>query len=361
MEKDKPKVLYVDDEEPNLIVFEARLKDYVDIRVASSGRDALKVMNQEEIPVVISDQVMPEMTGTELLAEVRSRHPYTVRMLMTAYTNFDDVVEAINTGQVTRFIRKPWNAEDVLASIVNAYRYYETAKENRLLSAQLLERERLSAVGHVAEGLVNELDSIAGTLESGRVLQARLQGPAARDFDRTLRGVDRLKSMVDRVRTYTLGGGGIELHTEKVNLDEFLPDLIPRIRTQPRITDLRELRFVSAGTAVRALIDPDKFEKAIRNIIWCAASACPAGSGKVDVLLSVESERAKITINDNGVRSKLPPAPVGMSLPPSFGENQDSVELAIARRIVRAHAGDIEQSDRTDGSGRTVIVDVPKI
>src|SRR5688572_7262614 len=109
----KAKVLYVDDEPSNLIVFKAQFGRSMDIRTASSGAQALEILAKEEIPVVLSDQRMPGMSGADLLSEVRKRHPDAIRMIVTAFTDFDQVLRSINEGQVERYITKPWDPSEL--------------------------------------------------------------------------------------------------------------------------------------------------------------------------------------------------------------------------------------------------------
>src|SRR5262245_2400953 len=127
----RPRVLYVDDQEGNLLVFKANFKKHIDVITARSGPEGLALLERDEIPVVISDQRMEGMSGSEFLGKVRERSPDTVRMLLTAYSQFDDVVAAINQGQISRFISKPWDPQDVLSAIVTGNQLYRKVRENR--------------------------------------------------------------------------------------------------------------------------------------------------------------------------------------------------------------------------------------
>ncbi|MFZ5479728.1 MAG: response regulator [Myxococcota bacterium] len=143
----RPRVLYVDDQPGNLTVFKANLKAFVDVATATSGADALALLAHDAYPVVLSDQRMPGMTGAEFLAEVRRRHPETVRILLTGFADFDALVHAVNDGQITRFVRKPWERDDMLATLVAASRQYWRARQAREACAIVDEIETLSPGG----------------------------------------------------------------------------------------------------------------------------------------------------------------------------------------------------------------------
>ena len=85
-------ILYVDDEEPNLLVFEAAFEDDYDVRTANSGNEALKMLEEDDsIELVITDMRMPGMGGVELLEQIFARHPDTVRMVLTGYTDLESL------------------------------------------------------------------------------------------------------------------------------------------------------------------------------------------------------------------------------------------------------------------------------
>ncbi len=103
-------VLLVDDEFEVLAVLEALLDDDWDVTTAQSGAAALEVLNGDHtIDLIITDQRMPEMTGVELLQQVAKSHPDLYRMVLTAYSDVDPIVAAINQGKVDQFILKPWD------------------------------------------------------------------------------------------------------------------------------------------------------------------------------------------------------------------------------------------------------------
>ena len=137
MTKKKGRVLYVDDEEINLINFRETLCDDFEIFTAGSGQAALTLLEQEgEMALVVSDQRMPGMSGIELLTKVREAYPDTIRMIISAYTEVHELIEAINKAEVYRYFVKPWKEEQLRLTIGNAVGTYALGQEIKELVAQ---------------------------------------------------------------------------------------------------------------------------------------------------------------------------------------------------------------------------------
>jgi putative nucleotidyltransferase with HDIG domain len=128
-------VLFVDDE-VNILRAVQRLLRHESCRVltASRGREALDLLANDAAQVVVSDQRMPEMNGVELLSVIRERHPDAVRMMLTGYTEMNVAVEAINQGEIYRLITKPWNDEELKATLRQAFDHYDLKSEIRRLN-----------------------------------------------------------------------------------------------------------------------------------------------------------------------------------------------------------------------------------
>ncbi|MCF8255310.1 MAG: response regulator [Bacteroidia bacterium] len=109
MNNTKVKVLYVDDEENNLMSFKACFRIKYEVFIAISATDALKILdNEPDIQVVITDQRMPEITGVEFLKMMVEKHPLPIRIMLTGFANFADTVDAVNLGKIFSYLNKPW-------------------------------------------------------------------------------------------------------------------------------------------------------------------------------------------------------------------------------------------------------------
>jgi len=132
-----PKILYVDDEKDNLTVFNSAFRRYYEIHLADSGKEGLEIMKTNNIQLIISDQRMPGMTGTEFLERTITDYPDCIRIILTGFSDIDAVIQAINMGQVYRYVTKPWDKEEMKIMIDNALETYNLKQHNRKLIEDL--------------------------------------------------------------------------------------------------------------------------------------------------------------------------------------------------------------------------------
>jgi adenylate cyclase len=140
----KPKILVVDDEPDNLdLLYRTFYRDYKVLR-ASSGPAALDLLAQEkDISVIISDQRMPMMSGTEFLSLTATQYPDIIRIILTGYTDVEDLVEAINSGKVFKYVTKPWEAEELKAVVRQALDTHNVLKARTRELTRTLRQESL--------------------------------------------------------------------------------------------------------------------------------------------------------------------------------------------------------------------------
>jgi len=125
----KISVLYVDDEENNLISFKATFRLKYKVYTALSGSDAMKIVEQHPIDIIITDQRMPQMTGVEFLEEVIKVNPEPMRILLTGYADMSAVVDAVNKGKIFHYLSKPWSEEELDETIQRAYELFAERKK----------------------------------------------------------------------------------------------------------------------------------------------------------------------------------------------------------------------------------------
>jgi len=129
---EKLNLLFVDDEKQILIPLKAMFKKQYGVFTAVSGPNALEIIHNNSIQIIVSDQRMPEMPGIELLKQVKKISPHTVRILLTGYADINAVVDSVNTGEIFRFIEKPWNNERLKKTIEAAANISLTQAETLL-------------------------------------------------------------------------------------------------------------------------------------------------------------------------------------------------------------------------------------
>ncbi len=119
------RILYIDDEENNLQAFKASFRRLYEIYTANSAAEGLKILQNVNIQVIIADQKMPNTTGVEFFKSITETFPDPIRILLTGYTDIEALADAINHGDIYRYITKPWNDLELHNTMKNAYDAYK--------------------------------------------------------------------------------------------------------------------------------------------------------------------------------------------------------------------------------------------
>lgn len=159
-------ILYVDDEEKALHYFKEIFGDEYTIHIANNAMDGYRILQEQggRIGLLLTDQRMPGASGVELMEHARKLNPNLVRILVTAYTDYDAAVEAVNSGRCFRYMHKPWDPEEVGGVIKHALDYYHTLVEREQLLVEkadtvrhTLSTDKVAGLGTMAEGLNHHL------------------------------------------------------------------------------------------------------------------------------------------------------------------------------------------------------------
>lgn len=132
-------VLYIDDEPHNLTSFKASFRRIFNVYVTEDTEEARSIVENKDIHVILSDQRMPKMTGIEFFESILEVFPDPIRILVTGYTDINAVIDAINRGQVYKYLTKPWNDDDVRIAVEKAYEVYRLRRENEELTNKLID------------------------------------------------------------------------------------------------------------------------------------------------------------------------------------------------------------------------------
>jgi len=142
MEDKKINVLYIDDEINNINSFKASFRRIFTVFTAESAAEGKIILDKEDIHVILSDQRMPKTTGIEFFQSILETHPDPIRILITGYTDINAVIDAINVGQVYKYLSKPWNEEDIKNFIYKAFEVVDLRRKNKELTEKLLDANK---------------------------------------------------------------------------------------------------------------------------------------------------------------------------------------------------------------------------
>lgn len=229
-------VLLVDDEEDVLNAMIRLLrKENCRILTALSGEEGLEILRETKVHLVVTDQRMPGMSGIELLRAIRKESPDTIRIMLTGHADLRVVEEAINNGEVYRFLIKPWNDEDLKAAIRQGLEYYDLVEKNKELmeltqrqnqklkeltqnlerlveertrklkesQRQLVQSEKMAARGLQINGVAHKLsDPLAGILGLTQLLlkESKPDAPIYQDLEEIEALALKCKGIVERLR-----------------------------------------------------------------------------------------------------------------------------------------------------------------
>nr|MBF0222988.1 response regulator [Desulfobulbaceae bacterium] len=176
---DKRKILYVDDEQVNLSNFRMNFEDEFEVITASSGEEALVLFNEHVdrgLALVVSDNRMPGMSGVELMGRIFETDPDPVRIILTAFTDFNQIMEAVNKGHIYQYVLKPWEYKHLRMLIVNAVGAYSMIKTNKKLLQDL--HKKNAELMEVASQLTRELEHRKGEEARRRSIEVKMMGQA---------------------------------------------------------------------------------------------------------------------------------------------------------------------------------------
>lgn len=245
------KTLLLVDDEPNILSALTRLfrRDSYRILTAQSGAEGLEILNNEHVCVIISDQRMSGMIGSEFLAQAKLLRPETVRIILSGYTELQSVTEAINRGAVYKFLTKPWEDDVLRDEIRDAFRVYSLDHDSRCMADELqTTNEALSQANLKLELKVidktREANSNLGVLRVAQeVLDALPIGVVGVDDE-------GLIVSVNAEGVHMLGGHPVL----GMAIDEVIPrDVIEQIRVGALVTEPIHINHRSLRIQVRAL------------------------------------------------------------------------------------------------------------
>lgn len=386
------------DDEPDILDAIQRLfrKDYR-VLTARTAREALEIVEDEDVQVVMSDQRMPRMSGIEFLATLRETHPEIVRVLFTGYSNIDHVIDAINEGHVYRYISKPWKPAELKLFVAQAFEYYESRRErqqllerltsanerledqNAMLSSANEELKILDRMKNVfMEVVSHELNTpIAIILGYVFLLRKELDGKFGNVTDKALGGIDssamRLKSISNRIfKMLSEEGPASTLNLENLSVTSFISTV--REQVEPFLEKRDQTLRVTIADGVDGIqADREKLTDVFLNLIMNAIKFSHDGQ-TIDLSiapLSEDPEMLAFCVEDEGIGiSEDDLAQIFNAFFSTFesrhhssgdfefGKRGIGLGLSVAKRFTEMHGGRIEV-ESTEGQGSRFTVWLP--
>jgi len=166
MTSNAPYLLYVDDEVANLHAFQLAFEDHFSILTANSADEAMEKLSCGQVAVLLTDERMPNGTGSQLCVRARSAYPNVARMIVTAYSDITAVLDAVNQGHVSRYFLKPWREDEMVDAIKTALDLHKLTSATQDLQVRLMQREQQATAAVLLRKVLHELGNPAAALRS---------------------------------------------------------------------------------------------------------------------------------------------------------------------------------------------------
>ena len=357
----KRDILYVDDELDNLVVFEATFDEEFNVWTASSGVEALELMERRRFPVVIADQRMPNMTGAQLFERMRKLYPHTRRLMLTGYADTSAIIDAINKGQVYYFIKKPWDRDMVFSILLRAIESHDLAMSNMALTDRLVANDRCATLGRSAARIAHEMGNQVCLLPLLELIEDRYEDQqelvemaavARQTYERLVELVNEVKSFV-RFRQD-------DQITQPVSIVEVIHELVEFLRFDHSLPLARLTTELKYDAVVRA--NKIGLQQVLVNLMKNAAYAIrEKEDGRIVLSTARDDQNAILTVSDNGVG--MAPEVVERMWETFFttkGTDGTGLGLDIVKSIVESHGGTIH-CQTAPGQGAAFTVKLPLV
>ncbi len=385
-----PGVLYVDDEAANRLIFERTFGKEFRVLLADSGEQALEILEREEIGLLLADQRLPGMLGTDLLATTKERHPQIVRMVLTAYSDAAIVIKALNEGLTTRYILKPWQRAALREALGWGLEVHQFQCQIHDLQLRLVESERLSTLGtllaSITHDIRNPIGYIAAYVETLRETQSALEAwiaalrrrddlagalalPEAEEVAQELEGLPQLiadmshgldvvTSMVQGIQTQVRGARAPQAPAPPGQTLEYV-----RLLVQGSVAHVGGQLELSVETGLPAVVlSAVQLSQVLLNLLTNAIDAIDGSPGKRVVNVRARAADGGVLIEVADTGAGMAPEVLGHAFeqffttkPPGRGTG---LGLANCKQIVEGSGGRITL-DSESGGGTTIAVWLP--
>jgi signal transduction histidine kinase len=369
-------IVYVDDDRANLVTLRYALGELFDVRTTTSPDEALRLLADEEVAVLISDQRMPGMTGVELCERARLIRPETVRIILTAYADVHAAIDAINRGAVSRYLLKPWRDDEMVDLLRNTVELVAAQRTIRDLQTRMLSAAPSAgaevALAELAHELSNPLQGLTVTLQVASDLLVAIEREEsaservrelARDGQEAVRDAtaasDQLMGIVRRLRDTRRSRPSTPATEVSSDVARVVESAVRIVRNEvQRVADLS----VVVLDEPTARIDATSLSQVVINLVLNATQALedtPRSDARVEVRVSAERGMACVRVRDNG--PGVPPEAEERIFDAFYTtkESGSGIGLAVVRELVQRAGGEVRLEPSATNEGATFAVWVP--
>ena len=386
------KIAFIDDE-PNVLealkwVFK---DDSYELSFFNDPSDLLNILDSREFSVVVADQVMPEMEGIKLLQVVKERYPATVCIIMTAHADLKIAIEAMNQGNIFRFVFKPWDIVELKTAVKNAIDLYESKaeirrlwqitkdqneqlldlnsklkvkvveqdeeirqseKERNELEVQLTDAQKMEAMGTLASGIAHDFNNIlSGIVGYSEValLLSEDDSQVSNILGKILEACDRAKDLINQILSFSRQN--YEAHDEEpIQVAPIIGEVIKLLRVSlPENIEIRENINRNTGL-IKA--SPTMIHQVIMNLCTNAIHSMKANGG----VLSIDLTTAKLDSGSSHIYNNMKP---GYYLKLAIGDNGPGIPVGTMEKIFDPYFTTKEKGEGT-GLGLSVVHGIVK-
>jgi len=292
-------ILYIDDEEHNLQSFKATFRKQYNITTTTSVIEAEELLEKKDFIIILADQRMPVMTGVQFFEKIRDKYPKIIRILITGHADISAAIDAINKGEVFRFIDKPWDYTYVENAITHAYEIYRTREDlrERNIELQKANEELDKFVYSASHDLRAPLMSILGIVNLALLEDDVVSQNEYLDLIR--KSVKKLDTFIINIIDYYKNARGVSVISE-IDFEELVTEVRATIQYLPEYGNLtittninQSMPFFSDAMKLRII-----FNNLINNAVKFQDISKP--NPFINLNIDVSPLETRIIVEDNG-------------------------------------------------------------